>query len=424
MALYGARRALLSGAPSWIPSQFWTSSLYIDYTLGLAAVAQGGNLQPVNINSIHSVTRAQTVPSYVQNASGLLVPCSANTLRLGSGLGVDVEQASTNLIIQSSALGNAAWTASAATVTPNAAVSPDLTTDAASVVANNTTTFHSVNATSIPLTASQTYTISAYFKQSGQRYVVIVVNTVGQIVFDLQNAVVTQTSVLTNGTVTLIGNGWYRCTAQFVPASSANYGVQLAGTINSTWGSYTGDNVSGVLVWAPQVENLAFPTSPIPTTTVAVTRNADNVTLVGAAASATLAAKAAYFQTNSFGNAVSATTRRLIDINGNQIIFYGASSTTNVSISPNGGTNTAIGTAGNSTSTINSVKSAFGMDSSGTSVVANGGTLVTDATSWGTPSGSIYLANRAAADRALNGYMQRVAFGPTKGQFNSAAVYP
>jgi hypothetical protein len=56
-----------------------------------------------------TVTRAQTVPSYVDNPDGTVTSFAANTLRIAPGKGLLIEGASTNLAHQSADLSNAAW---------------------------------------------------------------------------------------------------------------------------------------------------------------------------------------------------------------------------------------------------------------------------------------------------------------------------
>lgn len=76
-------------------------------------------------------------------------------------------------------------------------------------------------------------------------------------------------------------NGFYRCT--ITAATAANgaaaiiFGTGSADNVNS----FTGDTSKGVYFYGLQVELGAFPTSYIPTTTTALTRNADVATITG-----------------------------------------------------------------------------------------------------------------------------------------------
>lgn len=179
--------------------------------------------------------------------------------------------------------------------------------------------------------------------------------------------------------------------------------VTGAGTVTCT--------VSGSPLYV-QVELGAFGTSPIITAGAAATRAADVISLTGAAATAALAAKAARFETN-LGQGI-ASTARLIDYNGAQRAYFPA--TTQVGITDN--TNSATANLG-SGSYSGIVKVAYGFDNSSLTAVANGGAKATQTPSvWGAPSGPVYLATNSAGNRALNGYMRRCSFGPTKGMFD------
>ncbi len=78
------------------------------------------------------------------------------------------------------------------------------------------------------------------------------------------------------------GNGWYRCILTYTPGLSGNFNVQIRLADASGNTSYTGTGTSGLYVFGAQLETGSIATSYIPTTTAAVTRGADVVTLSGA----------------------------------------------------------------------------------------------------------------------------------------------
>jgi hypothetical protein len=77
------------------------------------------------------------------------------------------------------------------------------------------------------------------------------------------------------------GNGWFRCrmTATADVAGSSFLGIYTA---SGTSVSYIGNGSGSVQVWGAQAEASSIPTSYIPTTAAAVTRNAEVINLSGA----------------------------------------------------------------------------------------------------------------------------------------------
>ena len=71
-----------------------------------------------------------------------------------------------------------------------------------------------------------------------------------------------------------VGNGWYRCSC-LLPAGNNQFVIGPAISTSNGNTNYLGVEGSGIYVWGAQLEQGTYPTSYIPTTTTAVTRNAD-----------------------------------------------------------------------------------------------------------------------------------------------------
>lgn len=218
-----------------------------------------------------------------------------------TGMGLRVEGSSTNLCLRSAEMDNANWIKGDTTVTANATTAPDGTVTADAVIEDATTATHSIAKNSLAVTADNTYAWSVYIKPvtgGSTRYPVLNVTianansaTRAGVAFDLAN-VASQSGLVTGSGpaitdkgIEALPNGWYRIwIAASVGGGDATIGFGLAScqtyANQSNGESYLGDGVSGFYVWGGQIEDgQNFPTSYMPTTSAAVTRSADSVSI-------------------------------------------------------------------------------------------------------------------------------------------------
>jgi hypothetical protein len=235
-------------------------------------------------------TTGASNPATFVNSSGVITAATNNQPRFDYNpvtlvcKGLLIEESRANLALQSQAINDAAWSKTNATVSADAVTSPDGTTNADALVDNSTNGQHRINnGVAITVTSGASYTFSFYAKQNTIRYVnarIITGTGNAQSTFDLQLGTVFGTSA-GSATIAAAGNGWYRCTVTgTADGTSAFVYVNLNTSANVNPQSYIGTG-SSAYIWGAQLEAGAFATSYIPTTTTALTRNADVATITG-----------------------------------------------------------------------------------------------------------------------------------------------
>jgi hypothetical protein len=210
-----------------------------------------------------------------------------------------IEESRTNLLTYSEQFDNSIWGKYGATVNySNVIVSPSGSLTSCKLIGGIPTeeSYPSVINTSYDLInfASTTGAISVYAKQGELRYLVFSIskpsdnNNCGWVV-DLQDTSnirkFFERDSFPNRTIRIsyVGNGWSRITIVGTTTNNTGYRYCLGVTDSLGTGTapaiYTGDGTSGIYIWGAQLEAGSTPTSYIPTTTAAVTRAADTLSI-------------------------------------------------------------------------------------------------------------------------------------------------
>jgi hypothetical protein len=244
----------------------------------------GGQLEQRATATAYTVTTTQPITNYIP----VLLSAGGNQARFdhnpttGESLGLLIEEQRTNLATYSADYSNAAWGKTQCSIESNTIVAPDgtltgdkLIEDTASSVGHFITQVVSLGGS----VDSSAYVFIAYAK-AGQRTRIRMFdnnqNTSGDTTFNLS----TGTIVSGTGTITSVGNGWYRCA--IFPLK--NYSTTATPRIyldNGTSSTYTGNGFSGVYIWGGQLEVASFATSYIATTSASATRTADAASMTG-----------------------------------------------------------------------------------------------------------------------------------------------
>ena len=239
------------------------------------------SIKPTSGAGDMTVVRATTATRV--NSAGLIESVANNVPRLdylnASCPSLLVEPQRTNLMTYSEQFNNAAWTATAITVTANATTSPDGTANADKLIPTAVNTFHNVFNFDAVLTGN--YTFSVFVKKGGYNFVSLQDQYSGifNSCFDLVNGTVT--TFVGSASIKSFGNDWYLCTiigsasgVEVIPSIvPSNYSHQFP--------IFIGNGTDGIFVYGAQLEAGSYPTSYIPTTTASVTRNADVISKTG-----------------------------------------------------------------------------------------------------------------------------------------------
>jgi hypothetical protein len=337
-------------------------------------------------------------------------------------LGLLIEEARTNSVSYSEQFDNAFWSKTDVTVTQNAAVAPDGTLTADKLIVNNGTTGSNLNIS--PTFANSTpYTGSIYAKVGEWNWLEIELRSettnILRAWFDLSNGVVGTVNAGMTATITSVGNGWYRCTATRTTAATNTSTRLRYYSTNADNSNTTGDGTSGIFIWGAQLEAGAFATSYIPTTTTALTRNADVASMTGTNFSSWYSASEGTIYGQSVIARQPAATANILAISdGTADNFIDLRYRTTGTVGAQVFTLAAVqvnNTTGPTATANLLIKDCFAFAANDAAESINGLTPIIDSSiSVPTVNRMFIGANPNGNAAFLNGYIQRIAYYPTR----------
>ena len=223
---------------------------------------------------------------YVLGSGGTIVPVATDEPAIefnadGTYKGLLVEPAATNYDTASSTVFG--WSPLYTTKSYDQTTAPDGVASTADSVLETAVTDNHFIYKDYTLAAGS-YIFSCFVKSIGGRNFQLLTQELGgggsgggTVQFNLSTGTVASGT----GTITEIGNDWYRVSGPAVTAGATGIRV-IAYSINGTSSSFAGDITKGFYLWGAQVETGPIATSYIPTASAAVTRVKDDITQTGA----------------------------------------------------------------------------------------------------------------------------------------------
>jgi hypothetical protein len=399
-----------------------TPTLLLDF-------ANAGKLDP-------RVTFSRATTATYFNSLGVLTTANNNVARFDydpstlAAQGLLIEEQRTNLCLQSENFATT-WTVSGASISTNTIISPAATLTGDSLVEDTSAGSGHRVAQIVTADPTVTYTATCYVKAAGRTWARLLIDDNSgngcSGWFNLSTGVVGSTANAGTGSgaaisITAAGNGWYRCVLTGKPATFNNSNVRflISGATGDLVSTYTGDGTTSVYLWGAQLEAGAFATSYIPTTTTALTRNADVASMTGTnfsgwfnATEGTLFSESINLPGQSavvfprIANINDGTTNNVITTvwRSDTSRLYGAVTVSGVNVAE-------VGVVGVTQTNANKIALGYATDNFASSV--NGGAVNTD-TSGAIPSvNRLGIGRQASAADFINGYIRRIAYYPVR----------
>jgi hypothetical protein len=187
-------------------------------------------------------------------------------------------KAEENLLLQSQDF-TTSWANVGSTDSANTTTAPDGTSTADTLTEVDISSIHQLNQQFAAI-SGLSYTFSIYAKQGERRYLTF--NSTGSsfgtedfCIYDLQDGVITQQGASGSSSITLVLDGWYRCTrtVSCIASLSPSYvywGLSLSPDAGRS-PSYLGEVNKGLFLWGAQLEQRSSVTAYTPTTDQPIT---------------------------------------------------------------------------------------------------------------------------------------------------------
>lgn len=334
--------------------------------------------------------------------------------------GLLIEEARTNLILQSENFGSASWTPLRLTVSTPSITAPDGTSPTDQLLDTAVAGTHVVIQTISKAASSLTYTTSVFLKAN--------VRTLGELrlsdqsgngvrnTFNLSNGTIGSPSTFGTGftagqsSITPVGSDWYRVTMTATTNTATTLGMEIYIADASGNTSYTG-NGSGFYAWGAQLELGAFATSYLPTGASTAARSADVVSMTGTNFSSWFSATQGTFVVQA--DIIAANAAKSATLVGAPTSSYLPLYLT-AAAAPLGRTwdGTNIATTANPASTGGAFKITNAYRSDGLAVCLNAGTVASNSYNGAFSSmTSVYFGSgNTGTDLFLNGHIASIQF--------------
>ena len=377
------RKLLLMGGPTWmLKGDGVRASVDIDFANGRAWSDNRRSAPASLLTCTRAISGTGHTYDYAEDASGNYLPFAANVPRI-TNKGLLVEEGRTNVVLQNRDLTQGAWN----TVTNITAAKDQIGIDG---TANGASSILATAGNAV-ITQGITLASSARFQTAFVRRLV-----------GTGNVQMTMDGGTTWTTVT-VTESWTRVSISTQTLANPVVGFRIV---------TSGDKIA---VDAVQNENGAFSTSPILTTSAAVTRNADVVTMTSPP---TFGSAYSLFATGFSNSPLLQTIFGISDgSTANRAIMYRGSDNKNGSAITSGSSGQTSPSTTGSWGVNVTGKTAFGVAVSNSALSFNGGTVSTAVGPGTMPSGinSVRLGDRGdgVSTTQWNGYITRAAIWPT-----------